>query len=94
MIEELGIKNVVTMMAPDLPYFIKTEGSFAAEWCKFLENPEYAKKSKFYLNPTPKKLSDVCLHRHHIGLVKTGLAKSKSFLETYYCMLKENEITQ
>jgi hypothetical protein len=32
----MSIKNVVTMVAPDLPYFIKTERSYLQEWGKFL----------------------------------------------------------
>ena len=68
------------MLPPDLPYFIKTEGSFTQEWKRFLENPDYARKAKFYLNPKPKKLSDICLPSHHASLVRAGMASSRSFL--------------
>lgn len=52
----MSIKNVVTMISPDLPYFIKTEKSYLQEWSKFIANNDYAKKCKFYLNPQPKNL--------------------------------------
>lgn len=36
LIQDFEIKNIVTMIPPDLPYFIKTEQSFIAEWQKFI----------------------------------------------------------
>jgi hypothetical protein len=68
------------MIPPNLPFFIKTENSYLDEWQKFITNADYAKKSKFYLNPLPKTLSDICLQKHQIPLIKQGLSKSKSFL--------------
>lgn len=68
------------MVSPDLPYFIKTERSYNEEWVKFISDTDYARKSKFYLNPQPKKLEDICLHEHHIPLVRRGLARSKTFI--------------
>lgn len=44
------------MVPPDLPFFLKTEDSFVDEWKKFLEDGNYAKKVKFYVNPKPKTL--------------------------------------
>jgi hypothetical protein len=36
LVDEMGVKNIVTMVSPDLPYFIKTERSYLQEWSKFL----------------------------------------------------------
>lgn len=90
LIQDFEVKNVVTMISPDLPYFIKTEQSFIAEWQKFIEDTDYAKKSKFFVNPKPKVLDDICLHAHHFPLVRSALANSSSFIETHYALLKEN----
>lgn len=46
------------------------------------------------MNPLPKTLEDVCLHDNHIPLVRQGMAKSRTFLENYYCLMKENELTK
>lgn len=86
----MNIKNVVTMISPDLPYFIKTQNSYIEEWNKFITNNDHAKKCKFYVNPQPKTLSDICLNQNHITVVRNALSRSKTFLENYYCMLKEN----
>ena len=58
------------MVAPDLPYFIKTEDSFMQEWKQFIEKPKHAQKTKFYVNPKPKKLQDICLNSIHFSLVR------------------------
>lgn len=94
LIQEFEIKNVVTMVPPDLPYFIKTEDSFLAEWKKFLEDNNYARKSKFYINPKPKNIEDICLHSHHFQLVRTALGSSSSFIDTHYALLQQNDISK
>ncbi len=90
LLEELEVKNVVTMIPPDLPFFIKTENSFLTEWKKFLEDPEFAKKTKFYVNPKPKTLEDICLHSNHFEVVRNALGRSSSFINSHYALLKEN----
>lgn len=94
LVDEMAIKNVVTMISPDLPYFIKTERSYLEEWGKFISNNEYARKCKFYINPQPKTLEDICLNATHIPLVRRGLARSRTFLENYYSLQQENDITK
>lgn len=55
--EKFVTETAVTALAPDMPYFIKTEGTFLEEWKKVLMIPNYAKdKAKFYLNPVARSI--------------------------------------
>lgn len=62
--EKLKIKTAVTALPPDMPYFIKAEGTFMEEWKKVLMIPGYAQNhAKFYLNPVARCLEDVRLKK-------------------------------
>jgi CO dehydrogenase/acetyl-CoA synthase epsilon subunit len=62
LLEKAEVKVACTMIAPDLPYFIKTEGSFIEEWKNFIRNVRgEAKQARFYLSPSPQILGDLCL---------------------------------
>lgn len=62
LLEKAEVKVACTMIAPDLPYFIKTEGSFIEEWKNFIRNVRgEAEQARFYLSPSPQILADLCL---------------------------------
>jgi hypothetical protein len=86
--EKMRSTILFTALPPDMPYFIKTELSFGEEWEKFVTSTSYAKDCKFYLNPTPYHINDMCLQQAQKELVRDSLNKSKEFNEIYYTILK------
>ncbi len=90
LIEKMHVKDVLTMMSPDMPYFIKTETSFLTEWMQFLKAP--STQVKFYLNPNPKTLNDIMLQKSHLPYVLQGMTRSKSFYQTTYSLMQLNEV--
>jgi hypothetical protein len=89
LIEKLEITECLTMLPPDLPFFIKSEESFEAEWRSFLATP--SPNYKFYLNPSPKSLGDIKLERHFLPYVKQSMCRSRSFMESAFSLMQFNE---
>ena len=65
----MKIDNIVTQIAPDEPFFIKTEDSYRIAWLKFLKGKfEY----KFIINPNPINLADLILDANRLKFLIDG----------------------
>lgn len=66
---KLKIDNIITQIAPDQPYFIKTEDEYKISWEKFIKGKfDY----QFVLNPNPVTLKDVILDMNRLKFLMDG----------------------
>jgi len=73
-VNKLKFDNIVTQIAPDQPFFIKTEDKYLNAWERFLKGKfDY----KFVINPNPTNLSDLILDANRLKFLMDG-----SFLKT------------
>jgi len=79
MLSRLKIDNIVTQLAPDEPFFIKTEDEYTLAWERFLRGKfEY----KFVINPNPQNLTDLVLDSTRLKFLMDGsFLKSTSEFE-------------
>ena len=75
MLHKLKVDSIVTQIAPDEPFFIKTEDEFKNAWERFLRGKfDY----KFVINPNPETLADLILDTNRLKFLMDG-----SFLKSH-----------
>ena len=68
---------IITPIACDMPYFIRTSQDYKGAWRNFIDKNTYG--YKFLINPNPHMISDLILHKDKLEMLINNFKNSGDF---------------